>query len=182
MRFTALGFLFSLEIARAFTLQFENDAVVRYSNASEAHFVKIGEKLELQSPDPLLIESPGRVPIILVGSLSRNSSINVKNPQLEIWADDLIQKKVDHDLSSILVKISEIERLISQKKISQAQAALAHLETQYPSVSYFGFIKSSLYFLLGNRTEAKRALQRALQKHPDHPEGIHLQKLLEGKK
>jgi hypothetical protein len=164
--------------AFSFDLMLSLDGDVQNLVTGEKKSVSKDEKLLILDRQPRLIESPGRIPVLLVPVSSDGGAITVNSPSTMDMIKEAKDLKIDNELSEVLLKLGEIQFLMAQKKLSIAQQKISELKTQFPNVRYLDFFDASIAFLLGDRTRALASVTTGLKAHPDYSPGLKLQESL----
>ncbi len=152
------------------TLLLEQDSSVRIGK-SEAVSKKKGDKIEADAKESILIEAPGFVPLLIPPSRDRVGELSVALTPFEVSLKDTVKKQVSDVLDEVVSQINNIQVLISKKQLEEAVTQITALETKYPSMTYFKFLKASCYVLLGKNEQAISILNVAIKENPDNKSG-----------
>lgn len=168
-------------VARAFDLTVTNNAVITDVSSGRKSHVKAQESFVVNERNPLWIDSPGRVPVLVVPLRTQSGQVKVDSLPIQKAFAESVEVKIDKELSIMLMQIGDIQALLGEKKFSSALQKVSELKTQYPNVRYLDFIEASASFLVGDRSRALSALESGLLAHPDYRPGLQLYKNLGGK-
>lgn len=137
------------------------------------------KKISLSSTEPILLEFADRIPVLLV-PISEGGEIKVDSPTVSSVLSKNTEEQASKLLSPLIFEFVQIQDLIKQKHLKEAEEKIVVLKNRYPNVAFLDFVWGSILALNGNREAAKTAVQRALASHPDYEEGKIFLKSLEG--
>jgi predicted Zn-dependent protease len=135
---------------------------------------------ELLLKAPHLINLNGRIPVLFVPVQPGLSQVKLNPPTFKEAVGDTAQIEIGKIVSNLMVGIQDIQTEIRRKNLDRAFEKLEQIEKQYPRVTYLEFIKGSIYLLQGNKSQARKAVERGLEAHPDYKEGQEFLKSLGG--
>lgn len=126
------------------------------------------------------IESPGRVPVLLLPRTQTDAKLvpKVKIPEVADWPSPTAQKALEGKLAAMLEDITRFQTALRAKKLDDAQGALDHMKT-IANIEYLYFFRASLQFAQGNVEGARGSVKRALQSYPNSQQGQAFLKVLE---
>jgi hypothetical protein len=120
---------------------------------------------------PALVTSVDRLPIILVPIFSGDSKITIESPLAIDTLRKASEEQMGRDLSKILTQVADIQEMIRDRKLTQATEKINALQTQYPHVQFFDFLKAGILLLQNNRAEAISLTEKTLKIYPDYKQG-----------
>lgn len=123
--------------------------------------MKKGDVLPLQPDAPLLIESPGKVGVLVIPTSTSSSTINVTLRDVSSWAGEAAQTYAAHLISSVLTEVTEIQGLMSSGRAREALPKVKKLQEQYPRVAHLKYLEASCLTLMGDRKNARVVLEEA---------------------
>lgn len=165
-------------------IRVEQDAFVQTGN-SPSEEIKSGGSVTLKE-DPLIIESPGYVSMMVVPVEQEPiSEIQVKLKPITKWggkqAEFQAQRYSNQVLSEVLAELTSAQIELGKGKAKVALEKVRAIQERYPQVNYLKFFEVSCLTALGKKDEALRLLDTVLDHFPDHKEGRKLYQALSGK-
>jgi len=175
MRYAALSIstliaLSSAGLCSAQRVEFTHAADIINLRSREKTTVRAGETAELSENQSYQVVSADRLPVFLV-SLSDSEKIQVSAPNLPEYVESDRNKKLNLVTGDVLSRINDIQALIQQKRLDEAQKKIDLLKQDYPGMTYLDFVQASLLFLRGQRGEALRLAEAAAVEFPNYQEG-----------
>lgn len=143
--------------------------------------VQAEKSIEVSLDRPILAQLSGRVPMILVPVNAGKSELRLNPPTIADATGAQSQREMSNILSNLLIEINEVQRKVQEKRWQQAYDQLVNLQKKYPKIAYLDFIKASILYLQGKRSEARTAIESALKAHPNFQEGKDFLKQIGGK-
>lgn len=139
-------------------LQISEDVFVKMPNG-ESKSLKAGEVFEF-SKDEFLIESPGKVSVLVV-PLERQSqqTIDISLRKKIDWVNSDTQNYLTSELEIFLPRLEMIYRLMSQSKFDLALSETKNLQEKLPDLKFLKRIEASCLMLLNRESEAQRILE-----------------------
>lgn len=148
---------------------------------SDVNYQLTAEKpTDLSLESPALIQLNGRVPLLLVPVSAGKTEIRINPPTIADATGAQSQREISNLLSNLMIEIVEIQRKVQEKRFQQAYDQLVNLQKMYPKIAYLDFIKASVLYLQGKRSEARTAIESALKVHPNFKEGKEFLKQIGG--
>jgi predicted Zn-dependent protease len=132
------------------------------------------------STEPVLIESPGYVGLLVVPESKAATDIKVTLKAAEQWESKTSDRKLNQKLNQLVSRVNEVQVLISSNKAKEALHKLEGLQASYPEITYLNFLKASCYVLLGETSRAKVALETAMRDFPENEDGKALYQTISG--
>jgi predicted Zn-dependent protease len=102
------------------------------------------------------------------------------SPKITTLLSKNTEEQASKLLSPLIFEFVQIQNLIQQKNLKEAEEKIVSLKNRYPNVAFLDFVWGSILALKGNREAAKTAVIRALATHPDYEEGKSFLQRLEG--
>lgn len=164
----------------ASTIELEQDSYVsENSQPPEPH--KKGEKIVVGKA-PVLVSADGYLGVLVLPerSYSGNIKVALKPVASSSGSNESVNRSFDKILSQVISEENRILTLISKKRGKEALARIEELETKYPRIIHFKFLKASTLYFLGEKESARGVLELALKESPEDPDGKALYKLLNG--
>lgn len=132
--------------------------------------------------EPLLIESPGHIGVLLHPHTARPQETRVSLKKIEDWDGEYLQNRSNRLVNSVVVEMSEVYSLLNAKRVTEALARVEELQKKYPKLSSLHFIRTSCLILLGKKSEARVALSEGLKDFPESQVGQRLYEIVYGRK
>ncbi|MCX6125221.1 MAG: hypothetical protein NTV34_10830 [Proteobacteria bacterium] len=136
-----------------------------------------GDTLEVKS-EPLLIESPGKVSVIVTPANSDSGTMKVSLQSVRAWGgpelETHLNQKTGEIVSDVLRGMTSIQRRLATRDTDAALQEVRDLRKKYPQVKYLGFVETSALVLLGQKKAAEAVLKEALAAFPDDQDGQKL--------
>ena len=132
---------------------------------------KVEQKMKGQKIDfdePLLIESPGYVGLLVVPINDKANLVKVSLKPIEELGGEQIQKQNNLVLNDLVNGINDIQILLSTNKSKEALTKVEEIQVKYPKVSHLKFLKASCLVVQGERAKARVILSEALKEFPDN--------------
>jgi hypothetical protein len=139
-----------------------------------------GVDLDLKLASPSLVSLDGRVPMILVPVQPGSSQVNLNPPLIKDLMAGPKQKEIGDSLTEIMMGITSIQKDIQKRDVENASFKLDQMRKKYPDVDFLDFIYGSILLLKGEKEEARKAVARALEAHPEYKDGQDFLKALGG--
>ncbi len=175
--------VFQAPVASAETLLHVTDStLLEFLKSKKANQLESNSTFSGDVSEPVLLSSPGKIPVLLIPLHASSSTVDISAPSLKSVIGELNQAEVSRLLSVVMVEVTGIQMLIRKRKLDEAKSKLSALQARYPEVAFLNFIRASLLFLEGNRVEAKSAVISGLKAHPDYEEGKRFLKEINGGK
>ena len=171
-------FIFISSFCHASSLSVDADSDV--TQGEQKKTVKAGERFEINDTVPALVESSGKVPVIVLPLGSTKSEVKVTAPSVVDWPSALTQKRMDQNLSVLLNSIQEVEAKLKKNEAREALSMMDRLQSQFPELSYLNFLRASALVLNGQKKEALDSLNKALAAHPNNVRGQQMLSALKG--
>jgi predicted Zn-dependent protease len=136
-----------------------------------------GDILEVKN-EPLLIESPGKVSIIVTPAKSDSGTMKVSLQSVRAWGgpelETHLNQKTGEIVSDVLRGMTSIQRRLASRDTDAALQEVRDLRKKYPQVKYLAFVETSALVLLGQKKAAEAVLKEALAAFPDDQDGQKL--------
>lgn len=116
--------------------------------------VKAGDTFSLVKKDAALLEAPGHVPILVVPVGPSAERVGVR---LKSWRES--NSAPSHwweSMDQLIEGIVKVQRLMRDKKPSEALALASSLESEFPRIAQLKLLKASCHYMLGNRTSVQK--------------------------
>lgn len=138
-------------------IQFSDDVSLKLGNGQTTN-LKAGETFEF-SKDEFLIESPGKVSVLVV-PLERQSeqSIDIALRKKIEWVNQDTQNYLTSELELFLPRLEMIYRFMSQSKFDLALIETKNLQQKNPDLKFLKRIEASCLMLLNRDEEAQKIL------------------------
>jgi hypothetical protein len=160
------------------TLRFRDAVTVTGADGRETAY-KAGESIPMPS-DPVQIESPGQVSMLVVPLAPRAGVSEIKMRKTEGWAGTEFNREVNLRLNRTVERVVEAQRALANRQGREALRIVEDLQNSYPELTYLDFLKASAYVLLGDREKARAAVESGLAAFPDNAAGRRLAASLSG--
>jgi hypothetical protein len=168
--------------AYAFDLSVGADSTVKDISSGKVQQIKATESLKIVDKTPMWVESPGKVPVLLVPLKSESGKVKIDSPNVSTILKEETEIKIDQELSEITLHLTEVHRFIADRKFTVALQKISELKAKYPNIKFLEFIEASAAFLNGDRDRAMASLNKGLEAHPNYAFGLELKKKLGGGK
>lgn len=162
--------------AHSSTVKFTQDAEVEDLTSRHKTAYKAGDSMDFSKESIYLIQMDKKAPMILVSANSGVQEVEVAGYPLADVVALNAQKEVDQVLSGIIAEINTIQNLARRQQFGLANQKLDDLQRRHPNVNSLSFLKASILYVSGKKSDAEFVLKEALKKYPNNTEG---QKLLE---
>lgn len=162
----------------SFNLKVSQDVTVRQPDGTEKT-VKKDESVELKR-EAILIEKPGHVSLLAVPANSERGEATVSLKPIKEFGGPELDKYVDAYVTELMTKVNLVQESIARSQFDNAFQKTKALQVEYPNLVYLKFLEASCLTLMGEKAEAKRVLNRALEVYPNNPEGQRLNRYLSG--
>ncbi len=146
---------------------------------NQAKLYKAGESVDVGG-EPMYLESPGYVGMILVPINGSASKIRPSSRRISEWTSEQVQADLDQKLSSLVEETNRVQVLMSKRQSKEALSSVSSLQLRYPKVAYLNFLKASALYLDGDRAQARAVLEQALLAYPNHAQARELYMSLGG--
>ena len=163
---------------KTFQLKVAQDVTVRKPDGTEQNIKKDGS-VELGS-EALLVEKPGHVSLLAVPANSERGEATVSLKPIKEFGGPELDKYVDAYVTELMTKVNLVQESIARSQFDNAFQKTKALQVEYPNLMYLKFLEASCLTLMGQKAEAQRVLNRALEVHPNNPEGQRLNRYLSG--
>lgn len=137
-------------------------------------FKRKGDTVESVATDPVLIESPNYVAVLIPPVVEPTSKVKVTLRPVDHWGDDLLQYKTEIMLNELFLGLGEVQKHFGEKKFDSALAKSTEMQSKFPRVGYLKFLKARCLMLTGNYDQAKKLLEVAVAQFPENLEGKEL--------
>ncbi len=171
-----LALFTQFEYTYAAVIKFTQDAEVEDLANRQKNSIKVGQTMGFSKDSIYLIQMDKKAPMILVSANASVQDIEVTGYPLTDVVALNTQKEVDQLLSGIIVEINTIQNLARRQQFNLATQRLEDLQRRHPNVHSLSFLKASILYVSGKRSDAEFLLKEVLKKYPNNTEG---QKLLE---
>lgn len=141
--------------------------------------IPAGQTTEIPS-EPVKIEAPGMVSLLVVPLDSNTSNVDIKMRKLEGWSGPDMGRQVNIRLNQILEKVVEAQKALGSKRGREALSIIESIQKDSPELTFLNFLKASAHVLNGDRSAAIASLEVALATFPDNASGKALLKSLKG--
>ncbi len=131
---------------------FEQDGTIT-SSTSSAQTVKAGEERSIDESSPLLFESPGHLPILVLPPQPGAERIGLRLKPL--GADTSLSQEMERVLGDVL----HVQILLRERKNKEALTIAEDLLGRYPSVPNLRKLKAGCLMVLGEKNAAKALLE-----------------------
>ena len=135
---------------------------------NEATFHKRGESISLSEEKPVLIESPGKIGVLILPPRGAVANTKLALKSTDQWAGPFVQSRIDKSLNELVGYMNEIQILITQRKLAEAQLAIQFMKKRYPKVDHLKFLEASYLAVAGDRLKAATLLADLLAIYPDN--------------
>ena len=129
---------------------------------------------------PMLVESPGRVSLLVLPIDTPSAAIKIHLKPLEAQTANFDENKINESLNNLVAGINAVYAAMSQEKNKDAKAAIERLVKSYPKVTFLNFIKASCHMLNSEPDDAVEALKAGLQDFPNYKQALELYKQITG--
>lgn len=117
--------------------------------------VKEGEGVQTPT-EAFLVQSPGYVPVFVIPAKDEFQKNNLNlSPLSSDMLDSEFQKTIQEKLSEALFAIHQAQNEIFEKDYANALKLIEEAEVKYGSMTYFSYMKASIYYLRGNKPKLK---------------------------
>lgn len=149
--------LFSSKNTNARNLTVNKDATVVMGD--EEKLVKKGESTELPS-ESFILRAKGNIPVYVIPLESSFKDVKVSLNEFESSElSETIKTNINSTLSESLFEIHDIQNEIFRKQYNRALALIENAEKKYGELSFLTYTKASVYYLRGNKSQAKQLLK-----------------------
>lgn len=149
--------IFSKKISKSRNLIVNKDATIVMGD--EEREVKKDESLEMPT-ESFILRAKGNIPVYVVPLRSKFKDVKVSLNEFEnAELTTTIKNKLNSTLSESLFEIHDIQNEIFKKQYNRALTLIENAEKKYGRLSFLTYTKASVYYLRGNRTQAKQLLQ-----------------------
>ncbi len=167
----------SLSSPEGHIVELKHDAWVKTLNA-ESSEKKKGEKITVT--EPVLIESPGRVGVLVMPYNKSAAKIDLTLRPISNWSGDAAKIQVGNLLSEIVSELIVVQQDLNQGRPQSALDKVRALRKQFPSVGYLKFAEANCLVVLGQNSEAISVLNEALVEDPDNENARSLYRNIAG--
>ncbi|MGZ6441008.1 MAG: hypothetical protein ACXWRU_13195 [Pseudobdellovibrionaceae bacterium] len=136
--------------------------------------------LDLKITAPSLIKLEGRIPVLMIPIQQGSSEIKLNPPTFKEAAGETAQKEISFLLSEIMIVIQNVQKDIQKRNYDQALFKIDNLQKKYQNVAFLDFVRGSVLFLQGKKSEARKSVKKALEVHPNYQEAKDFLKALGG--
>lgn len=133
--------------------------------------IKASEPLNLELNEPKFVQVEGRIPVLLVPVKDGISELKIDPPSIKDATSHMMQGDLSVGVAEIVQGIEEVRSEIRNKNYDRAMTRLQSIQGKYPKVAFLEFVKASILFLQGRKSEARTAASIGLKSHPDFEEG-----------
>lgn len=120
---------------------------------------------------PMQVDIKGHLPILLIPIKDGVTEVKLNPPSYKEAINTYGQKEMSNIVSEIFIDIQLIQKKIQTRDAAGAMSLITSLQNKYPNVAFLDFIRGSILFLQGQKSEARTAVKKALESHPDYEEG-----------
>jgi tetratricopeptide (TPR) repeat protein len=163
-------------------IQVAEDSVLHILETKTNQPLKSSEAIRVKLQSPATVISPNRIPVLLVPLTSPDEIIKIESPPAADVVEKITEEEMGRRLSKALTEIADIQNAIRNRQLESALQQLNTLQTRDPNIKFYDFLKGSILFLQGNKTEARRLTEEALKIYPDYKEGRKFLSTLKGGK
>ncbi|NQY99799.1 MAG: hypothetical protein HRT45_03915 [Bdellovibrionales bacterium] len=156
----------------------KQDVQVRYPDGSEKQKAK-DSQISVKD-QALLVEKAGHVDVMIVPLNTKSGKAELRLKPIKEFGGPELDKFIDAYVTKLMTKITLVQESLSRSQYNLALQKVKALQVEYPNLVYLQFLEASCLTLMGQNAEAKRVLTRALEDHPDNPEGQRLNRYLSG--
>lgn len=140
-------------------------------NSQEKTEIKANVDADLKLSAPGMLRLDGRVPVLLIPIEKGSSEVKINPPSFKEAAADVGQKEVSYLVSEVMIGIQQVQKEIQRKNYDEALSKVDVLQKKYPNVAFIDFVRGSVLLLKGRKNEARKAVKRALEIHPNFQDG-----------
>jgi len=133
--------------------------------------MKASEAISVSLTEPKIVQLDGRIPMMIVPIKDGISEIRIDPPTIKDATAHLTQTELSNNVAEIVQGIEEVRAELRAKSYDRAMNRLQQIQAKYPKVAFLEFIKASILFLQGRKSEARSAASIGLQAHPDFEDG-----------
>lgn len=148
----------------------ENGSITDLATQNKQELLKNNDT-ELTISTPLQVDILGHLPVILIPLKEGTTDIKLQPPSYKDAINTYGQNEISHIVSKMFIDIQLVQKKIQLRDLSGAMSTINELQKNYPNVAFLDFIKGSILFLQGQKSEARTAIKKALEAHPDYEEG-----------
>lgn len=138
-----------------------------------------GESIQV-SDKPVLIERPGHLGVLVLPPAKATEDFKLTLRPLSEFGGQYVDTYLNQYLTKLLAKVTEVQKLLSQGKATQALETVKILRGEHPKVSYLMFLEASCHVVAGDSIKAKALLQRGLEEFPNESQARNLYRHLAG--
>ena len=131
-------------------------------------FTKNAGEFILVDDQPVIIESPGHIGVMILPPGKTATVSKLKLKPLNSWSGEKTELVANDILSKLLPKIIKIQSLLSQKKSQDAYNMARTLRVKYPRINYLKFIEATCLVVTGRLQQARDLLKQALNEYPNN--------------
>ncbi|MBX3019917.1 MAG: hypothetical protein KF767_18665 [Bdellovibrionaceae bacterium] len=142
--------------------------------------LKAQESIEVTLNEPKIVQLDGHIPMMIVPIKDGLSELKLNPPTIKDATAHLVQGEISMYVSEIVQGIEDVRTELRMKRYDNAMTRVQQLQSKYPKVAFLEFIKASVYFLQGRKSDARTAASIGLKAHPDFEEGRKFIKSLGG--
>ena len=183
--YPVVGFILMLSMCTTVYAQVELssvlDAELHYVNSGKVETLEANKSKEFNFKEPVWVNVKNHVPAMLIPLHTDRSTVKLETPSILEAVLKGKQKKIDAELSDILLRFIRIQSMLQRKQMTEAKAQLAELKAKYPDVHFLNFLQASVYMLTGDQENALVVLKKGLKHHPEYEAGKLLLEKLEAK-
>ena len=169
----------SLSFLGFFSLAAYGETNIQVSENSQLQFLDNRTTLELKANvltrvdlnSPAILSVPAKIPTLVIPVCSGNSTVKLNPPALAAAMNKSMEQEMGNRLSKILTEIADIQSLIRAKQLDHALTQLDALQVNFPDLKFLGFLRASILFLQGKKSEARKLTEETLKIFPDYKEG-----------
>jgi hypothetical protein len=126
---------------------------------------------DIKVTSPLQIEVKGHLPVILVPVAEGITEVKVNSPSYKEAIQSYGQREMSEQLSLLMMEVQTIQKNLQKRELDKALARITQLQGSYPELPFLDFIRGSVLFLQGKKNDARDAVKKAMEAHPDYEEG-----------
>lgn len=133
-------------------------------NISTGKVEKISEdkNINLTSESPVVVQTKGGVPLLVLAANSTDSKIDIKKIDLKSSLRELVIEDMNSIMNEITKVHVEVQGLIQKRNLVQAADRVKDLQNKYPGLALGYFLEGTVQYLLGNKELATKSLEQGL--------------------
>jgi hypothetical protein len=163
------------------TIESKSDATLLAVEGNQTTNLKANEAQTVPFAGPIMVREKGKIPALLIPVSPNAAHVNLDLPSANEVMAEASAEKIDQNLARLMMGMEEINSAIRKQDVKEAKVRFQHLSETYPHVDFLAFTKASITLLEGNRAEALKIAEQALEKFPDYTPGKNFVDRLRGK-